>query len=248
MKYFKILIDNVIIGAVSSNQFMRYLPITDCFVRATEQNGEYIAYNNKFYRATWMCPIVQATDYIEAQIIDIEKEEYELYIKAIEKNEEIQYEEAQEDQDFNEEIIYEIDSVKQSSLDFIRSSKLNEMSYQCKKTIENGFDLELRGATHHYSLTTQDQLNLMSLGTMAQTSNEIPYHADGEEVIFYTSEEINQIIAAANTFKTYQTTYYNSLKAYINSLETIEEISAIEYGIEIPEKFKTEVLKALEHK
>jgi len=54
MKYFKILIDNIIIGAVNSNEFMRYIPITDCFVRATEQNGEYIAYRGKFYRATWM--------------------------------------------------------------------------------------------------------------------------------------------------------------------------------------------------
>ena len=35
------------------------------------------------------------------------------------------------------------------------------MSAICRETIENGFDLELRGEEHHFSLDTQDQLNLM---------------------------------------------------------------------------------------
>jgi len=51
--------------------------------------------------------------------------------------------------------------------------------------------MALRGKIKHFSLTTQDQLNLMNLGTMARTQNLIPYHADGEECEFYTSEEIN---------------------------------------------------------
>jgi len=61
------------------------------------------------------------------------------------------------------------------------------MSYNCRKAIENGFDLILRGETHHFSLTTQDQLNLMNLDTTAEL---IPYHADGESYTYYTAEEI----------------------------------------------------------
>jgi hypothetical protein len=76
-------------------------------------------------------------------------------------------------------------------LEFIRSSKLNEMSHTCRTTIESGIDLEIRGEIKHFSLTTQDQLNLMSAQTMAQTQILIPYHADGEETDFYTNEEIN---------------------------------------------------------
>jgi hypothetical protein len=60
------------------------------------------------------------------------------------------------------------------------------MSRTCRQTIEAGFDLVLRGETRHFSLTTQDQLNLMSLGTLVQTQDLIPYHADGEECEFYT--------------------------------------------------------------
>jgi len=77
----------------------------------------------------------------------------------------------------------------------MKESKINEMSRICRQTIEAGFDLELRGETRHFSLSTQDQLNLISLSTMAQTQSIIPYHADGEECEFYTADEINIIIA-----------------------------------------------------
>ena len=114
------------------------------------------------------------------------------------------------------------------------------MSNACRQNIEAGIDIEMYGEIKHFSLTTQDQLNLMSLQTLAQTSDIVPYHADGEDVIFYTPEEINDIIDSANALKIYHTTYYNALKNYINALNTIEEISAIEYGIEIPEQYQTE--------
>jgi len=47
--------------------------------------------------------------------------------------------------------------------------------------------------------------------------------------------------------KNYNIAYYNSLKAYINALETIEEIAAIQYGTSIPEEYKSDVLKVLEY-
>jgi len=120
------------------------------------------------------------------------------------------------------------------------------MSNTCRHTIETGFDLELRNQNHHFSLVTQDQLNLISLSAMAQTQSLIPYHADGEACIFYTAEEINEIVETATAFKIYHTTYYNALKGYINTLETIETIAAIEYGTPIPEEYKSDVLRALE--
>jgi len=82
---------------------------------------------------------------------------------------------------------------------------------------------------------------------MAQTESLIPYHADGETCEFYTPDEINEIISTATAFKNYHLAYYNSLKTYVNALETVEEISAITYGTPIPEEYKTDVLKVLEY-
>lgn len=246
MKYYKIIQDNNFIGVACSNDFKRYQLRHNCYVSATEAYGEFIGYNGKLYRSTWMPPVPNesSASYEQAIIIEITEEEYNIYYEAIENNEEIII---NTDDDLNPvPVIIDIDPADDVSIEFVRSSKLNEMSYICRTTIEAGFDLELRGETHHFSLSTQDQLNLMSLSIMAQTQDLIPYHADGEEVIFYSADEINQIVSAATDLKVYNTSYYNALKSYINALETIEEITAIEYGVSIPDEYKSDVLNILE--
>lgn len=242
MEYFKIIIDNTIIGVITSRQFMRYSAATDSLLRCNKDRGEYIINKNKLYRDTWMNAPQIIVEYIPATILPITEEEYTLLFEALEKEEIIVID---DDSPQPEPTIEPKPSEDTTTIDFLRSSKINEMSYACRKTIEAGFDLELRNETHHFSLDTQDQLNLISLGAMAQTQDSIPYHADGEECKFYTAAEINAIVAAATAHKVYHTTYYNALKNYINALETIEEIGAITYGVEIPEEYQTDVLKAL---
>ena len=241
MKYYKIL-NNELIGVVSSKNFIKYSPIANYFLRSDEQNGEYINLDGTLYRATWMAPIVKQEPYISAIVVEISEEEYNIYANAIINNETIEIV-PQEPIPNTEE---EINPIDVESLEFIRSSKLTEMSYACRTTIEAGFDLELRNGIHHFSLDTQDQLNLISLGEMAKTQSLIPYHADREECEFYTPEEIKEIIAAATNFKNYQIAYHNALKAYINALDTIEAIAAIEYGTPIPDEYKSDVLRVLE--
>lgn len=245
MKYYKIIQNNNFIGVACSNDFKRYQLRHNCYVSTTETYGEFISYNGKLYRSTWMPPVPNesSASYEQAIIIEITEEEYNIYYQAIENNEEII---VNDDDIIPVPEIIDIDPFSDVSIEFVRSSKINEMSYRCKTTIEAGIDIEIHGEKCHFSLTTQDQLNLMSLSTMAQTQTLIPYHADEETCTFYTNDEINLIVKTATEFKIYQTTYYNALKAYINSLETIEEIAAIEYGIEIPDEYKTDVLKILE--
>jgi len=74
---------------------------------------------------------------------------------------------------------------------------------------------------------------------------QIPYHADGELCKFYTPVEIKMIISEATKWKTYHTTYYNALKNYVKSLNDIHQIMEIQYGIELPEEYQSEVLKSL---
>lgn len=244
MKYYKLMQDNAVIGAISSNNFVRYSPITRSFKRADETQGEYISYQGQVYRAPWMRPIIEQIDYISVLVLEISEEEYNIYREAIEHNEE-------SSEPYEEEIPVIpnpiIDPIEEGSINFIRTSKLNEMSYTCRQTIEAGFDLPMTdGEIHHFSLSQQDQLNLMALSILAETEDTIPYHADSEESRFYPAAEIKLIINTANTFKNYQLAYYNSLKSYINALETIEEIAAITYGTPIPEEYKSDVLKVLE--
>ena len=241
MKYYKLLKDNEFIGVVSSNNFVSYSSIAGCFLRSDETKGEYISYNRQLYRSEWMAPIVKQKRFISVDVFEITEHEYEIYFTAMVNNVPVVVEEEVEE----EPEVVEIPTTTDAMIKFMRSSKITEMSNKCRKAIEEGFDMEIRGEIKHFSLNTQDQLNLMSLGMMTQSQSMIPYHADGEEVIFYTAEEIQDIIDNANAYKIYNTTYFNALKSYINSLNTIEEIAAIDYGIDIPEEYQTDVLKAL---
>lgn len=242
MKYYKIMtFENKMIGAVSSTNFVRYSTLGHSYLRCDEKKGEYVVYDGITYRAAWMAPCKTDRAYIEAQIIEISESEYQIYMDAIEKDEELPVEE-----DDIPPLPEPTDEIEEESIAFVRTHKIAEMSATCRKTIEAGVDVELRGEKHHFSLDTQDQLNLMSLGVMAQTQSMIPYHADGETCVFFTAEEISQIVSAATAHKVYHTTYYNALKNYINALETIEDIAAITYGTPIPDEYKSEVLRVIE--
>lgn len=243
MDYFKIIVDNNIIGVITPLQFIRYSPATDNLLRCEKARGEYVIHKDKFYRDNWMNAPQVLLDYTPAKILPITEEEYNLLFEALEKQETIVI----EDDTIRPDLPVDPEPYEDTTtIDFIRSSKINEMSYTCRTIIESGIDFDIRGETKHFSLTTQDQLNLMSAQTMAQTQTLIPYHADGEETDFYTKEEINQLAEAVAAFKVQHTTYYNSLKTYINALETIEEIASITYGVEIPDEYKSDVLKVLE--
>lgn len=239
MKYYKIKVNNTL-DVITSNNF--FIDNGTQLLASNEILGQYVEYNGTLYRDYWMAPILN--DKYQFRMIDIQQitqEEYFAFKQAQHSNEAIN--------SFIEEEVVEEPVVEPAApdefIEYIRSGKLNEMSNACARAIEAGFDLEIRGETKHFSLTIQDQLNLISLDRMAQTQSLIPYHADGEDVIFYTPEEINDIIDSANALKIYHTTYYNALKNYINALNAIEEISAIEYGIEIPEQYQTEVFKVI---
>ena len=83
-----------------------------------------------------MQPIIQLTSYTNAQIIAIDKEEYDIYINAFQVNEVIAQEIEEEEQEeiTEEESIFE-NPVDRASLEFIRASKVNEMSRACRHTI-----------------------------------------------------------------------------------------------------------------
>lgn len=146
--------------------------------------------------------------------------------------------------DMTDEEIKQLEEAAYVPIEKLKSDKISEMSTICNQTIENGFDLQMTdGTTEHFSLTTQDQLNLTTLSAMIQSGlQSIPYHADGNLCKFYSAEDMKNLINYGTKFITYQTTYFNSLRNYINCLENTYEIEAVEYGMEIPAEYQSDVL------
>lgn len=110
-----------------------------------------------------------------------------------------------------------------------------QMSDKCNATITNGFDIVLDdNETYHFSLKTEDQLKIQALGLKAKSGETVlPYHADGEPCRFFSVQEILNLSAQMEGIIEYQTTYFNSLRDYINSLSSAEDLKSVEYQSEV---------------
>lgn len=242
VNYYKLISGTNIVGIATSLDFRRFQKKHKIILICDEQAAQYVQYKDILYHDNWMLPITSDLyEYESAEVIQIDEKEYNTLKTALETEDEIVIE---PETPVEEEPEY-VDPNEVITVDYVKSVKIAEMSNTCNNVITNGFDVVLSdGNSYHFSLTTQDQLNLITLSSMvANGEKQIPYHADGELCRFYSAEDINIIITTATQFKTYQISYFNALKAYIGSLDDMNEIGAITYGIEIPAEYQSDVLK-----
>lgn len=132
------------------------------------------------------------------------------------------------------------------STEVIRAAKIAEISAACNAVIVSGIDLELTDGTVHFNLSIEDQSNIANLFRVVELGGtEFPYQADGGVCRIYNAQEIAQIYIAAQTAITTQTTYHNALKAYVQSLDDVEQIAEVQYGMTLPDPYASEVADKL---
>lgn len=129
------------------------------------------------------------------------------------------------------------------TLEEVKADKINEISHACQKTIFNGIDVALSdGNVKHFSLKTEDQINLnglvnqVGLGNI-RAENGVPYHADGELCTLFSIADFTLVADTATKFILQQTTYCNHLMALVRNLETRAEIEGAFYGQELEGEF-----------
>ena len=109
----------------------------------------------------------------------------------------------------------------------IISQKKAELSAECEKAIIAGVDV----GDAHYSLTIEDQANILALTPLAQAGNSVFYHSDSNMCCEYSSDEFLAVVNAATVFKTLQTTYCNLLMRQVEAMTNAEEVRAVKYGV-----------------
>ena len=112
-------------------------------------------------------------------------------------------------------------------IDKVISQKKAELSTECEKVIVTGVDV----GDAHYSLTIEDQANILALTPLAQAGNSVFYHSDSNMCCEYSSDEFLAVVNAATVFKTLQTTYCNLLMRQVEAMTDAEEVRAVEYGV-----------------
>ena len=135
------------------------------------------------------------------------------------------------------------------TLDEVKESKVKEMNAVQQQTIQLGIDVTLTdGATEHFSLTDHDQTSLMGLQSqVAAGVEQIPWHTsdESEHCKFYSNADMALITASAIEYVTWHVTYFRDLRIYIRALDNIDDVKAITYGIDIPQEYQSEPLKAM---
>lgn len=133
-----------------------------------------------------------------------------------------------------------------NALSVVMSAKLSEISNACNAVIVNGVDIKFGEENVHFNLSIEDQSNINNLFRVVELGGtKFPYQADGGVCRIYTAAEIAAIYIAAQTLITTQTTYHNELKQYVQTLTSAEEVSAIQYGMTLPEPYLTEMNEKL---
>lgn len=215
MKYYKVVKNKEFIGVGTTLNLRRFQKKHEIILICDETQVQYIQLNDALYRANWMWPkTTDSVKYESADVIRIEKDEYDLLFKAVEGNEEIIIEEGPI---VKEEPII----VEDPTVDFVRASKISELKYHCNKEITNGIDVQLSdGETRHFSMSLEDQINLLTMAYLSDDS-------------VYSAEDMKTIIIKTNAYKNSHIAKFKQLESRVNSLNTIEEISAVNYHEEV---------------
>ena len=237
MHYYQVLSDGAVIGIATSDNLRRYQEKHRILLACAEDEAQYIEIEAGVFHARWMWKETVPGLYPEAEVTEITEEIYETIKESMDAGSEPEpFVPEEPAPDVSE---YPYQDILPSTLEYYRKKKLQEISADCRNAIEEGVNVRLSdGNIHRFSLTIQDQLNMMNLMAMVNAGIEsVIYHADGEPARRYSASDACRICNAAAFYKTQLTTYHSCLKQYVLSLETFEEIASVSYGMDIPEEF-----------
>ena len=145
----------------------------------------------------------------------------------------------------NEKYNAKVNYVK--TLEETKEEKVTEMNNTQQSVIQQGLDITLSdGTVEHFTLKDQDQTSLMGLQTLvAQGVENIPWHTSDqtEHCKYYSNADMAIITSKALQFVTFHVTYFRDLRIYVRALEDKEAVSNVFYGMSIPEKYQSDVLK-----
>lgn len=138
-------------------------------------------------------------------------------------------------------------SADETALAKAKRDMITCLSSICKNKIIAGFSIILSdGEEYSFKLTTEDQLNIMSIeGQLNAGAETFIYHATNQPCKFFSREDMTKIINAFKRYTLYHTTYFNVAKQYINSLVDIEKVNTFSYGTDVSEVVDDIVIKQI---
>ena len=132
--------------------------------------------------------------------------------------------------------------------ELLRDEKLAELQKACQDTITEGVEVTTSEGVKKFSLTIQDQINLMGLRNLLDKGvSAMPYHANGEPMRLWSREDMQKVWQATDRHITYHRVYFSLLREGIRRTG-YPDFWGIDYGNALPddsERNMTEFCKAV---
>lgn len=129
----------------------------------------------------------------------------------------------------------------------LRARRIQQVSEAGEADIYSGDDVTLTdGTTKRFSYHVHDQANLESYLALIMASDDrenlyIPYHGSNETCRQYGYVDIVNIYFTLSMKKLRVYTYVNMLRAWLESMNNIENVRAIQYGVELPVEYQNQM-------
>lgn len=135
------------------------------------------------------------------------------------------------------------------TLENAKTRKINKLDTICENTIQAGMDIQLSTGVRKFTLDDHDQLNLTSIGfELLMGATQVSWHIDdeAEHCEYFSNTDALLIINTLSIFKKYHITYFRDLRIYIRDMTSVEDVNNAYYGMQIPDEYKSQVLKDFE--
>lgn len=221
---YKIIVNDKVVDLIRNPRFVRFLPNGNITLTDASSAHGFIGSNRTIYSFTQ----IPNKNYTIASIEKLYSEtEFNRLQGLLNSNLEV--------------------SADETALASAKSAMITRLSNICKNKITTGFAIVLSdGKTYNFKLTTEDQLNLMSIeGQLNAGAETFIYHATNQPCKFYSKEDMLKIISAFKRYTLYHTTYFNVAKQYINSLTNIEKVNRFTYGTDVSDTVGDIVIKQI---
>jgi hypothetical protein len=132
----------------------------------------------------------------------------------------------------NQPLVEPVDPLYEKML---RDERLAEMQMACQNVIYEGVEVATSDGVKKFSLTMQDQINLLGLrNQLDKGCAAMPYHADGESVRLWSRDDLQMILQMADRHISYHRVYFSLLREWVRRT-SYPDFLAINYGDALPE-------------
>ena len=131
MNYYKIINDNLIVGVVDNDAMRKYQRKHNVTLICGADEAQYAQYKDTLYHDNWMLPVSDNVPYTMAQIISINKDEYDELLEQLAIEDEIIVPNPEpEEESSQEEELIPTDETNPKTIAQQLQEQINELSSQ----------------------------------------------------------------------------------------------------------------------